>query len=120
MLQVGQVGEKGSVEIQDLLFTTAGATRGLINVEWNLEADEQGSAAMWDCHVRIGGAAGSQLTSKECPPLTSGIDSNCVAGSMMFHITSKASAYLENVWVSQIIGNSSKGIDFKLIYYSFG
>jgi hypothetical protein len=66
MLQVGRRGEKGSVEIQDLLFTNVGATKGLINVEWNLEADKQGSAAMWDCHVRIGGAVGSGLTSKEC------------------------------------------------------
>jgi hypothetical protein len=100
MLQVGQKGEKGSAEVQDLLFTSVGATAGLIHVEWNLEADRQGSAAMWDCHVRVGGAAGSQLTSKECPPKKSGINSACKAGTMMFHITPEASAYLENVWVS--------------------
>jgi hypothetical protein len=100
MIRVGNVGDKGSVEIQDLLFTTVGQTKGLILVEWNLEADKQGSAALWDCHARIGGSIGSQLTSTECPPVTSGINSGCMAGSMMFHITSEASAYLENMWVS--------------------
>lgn len=99
MLQIDQKGQKGSVELQDLLFTTVGATEGLISVEWNLEADRPGSAAMWDCHVRIGGASGSQLTSMECPPLKSGANNGCVAGALMFHVTSTASAYLENVWV---------------------
>ncbi|KAG4428636.1 hypothetical protein IFR05_015880, partial [Cadophora sp. M221] len=99
MLQVGTKGQVGSVEIQDLLFTNVGPTKGLINVEWNLEADKPGSAAMWDCHVRIGGATGSGLTSKECPPLKSGINPGCKAGSLMFHITSTASAYLENIWL---------------------
>ncbi|PVH70347.1 glycoside hydrolase family 55 protein [Cadophora sp. DSE1049] len=99
MLQIGTKGQVGSVEIQDLLFTNVGPTKGLITVEWNLEADKPGSAAMWDCHVRIGGAAGSNLNSKECPPLKSGVNPGCKAGSLMFHLTSTASAYLENVWL---------------------
>jgi hypothetical protein len=102
MLQVGQKGQKGSVELQDLLFTTVGATAGLVSVEWNLEADQPGSAAMWDCHARIGGATGSKLTSDECPALTSGYVSTCKAGSMIVHLTSEASAYFENVWVRVI------------------
>lgn len=47
LLQVGQDGDVGSVEIQQLLFTSAGTTAGLIAVEWNILADAQGSAAMW-------------------------------------------------------------------------
>ncbi len=61
LVRVGKDGEKGSMEIQDLLFTTRGPTAGLIAVEWNIEADTQGSAAMWDCHVRFGGAKGTDL-----------------------------------------------------------
>lgn len=99
MVQVGQKGDRGSVEIQDLLFTNEGPTAGLVVVEWNIEADKPGSAAMWDCHVRIGGATGSKLTSRECPSM--GTDSKCNAGSLMFHLTAQSSAYLENVWVSQ-------------------
>jgi hypothetical protein len=100
LIQVGNKGDKGKVEIQDILFTTVGPTKGLIAIEWNIAADAPGSAAMWDSHVRIGGAIGSRLTSKECPASRSGVNSDCTAASMMMHITSEASAYLENIWVT--------------------
>jgi hypothetical protein len=106
MLRVGVPGDVGSVEIQDLLFTTVGPTQGLIAVEWNIEGDAPGSAAMWDCHVRIGGAVGSKLTSRECPA-KSGVDhSGCSAAFLMLHVTPKASAYLENIWVSSDLRSS--------------
>jgi hypothetical protein len=44
---VGQDGQTGTAELQDLLFTTKGATAGVVLVEWNLKADKSGSAAMW-------------------------------------------------------------------------
>jgi hypothetical protein len=66
-------------------------------VEWNIKANRPGSAAMWDCHVRIGGATGTELTSAECPAVTSGIAGpNCRAASLMMHITKSASGYFEN------------------------
>ncbi|KAH8648707.1 pectate lyase superfamily protein-domain-containing protein [Xylariales sp. PMI_506] len=100
LFRVGaQGGETGNVEIQDLLFTTRGPTAGFVAVEWNMEADGQGTAAMWDCHVRIGGADGTDLSVANCPAVTSGTDNNCMAGSMMFHMTSSASAYIENMWL---------------------
>ncbi|KAL1844958.1 hypothetical protein VTK73DRAFT_1426 [Phialemonium thermophilum] len=53
-----------------------------------------------DCHVRLGGATGTDLTSQQCPPSTTSTDSSaCNAGSLMMHITPNASAYLENVWL---------------------
>ncbi|KAJ4333759.1 hypothetical protein N0V85_009937, partial [Neurospora sp. IMI 360204] len=50
MIKVGNAGDVGNVEMQDLLFTTRGATAGLIVIEWNIQADAQGSAGLWDCH----------------------------------------------------------------------
>jgi len=47
LFKVGNKDQVGSVEIQDLLFTTKGGTAGVILIEWNLQADEQGSAGMW-------------------------------------------------------------------------
>ena len=47
MIKVGTSGEIGNVQIQQVIFTTAGATGGLVAVEWNIRADAQGSAAMW-------------------------------------------------------------------------
>ncbi|GAB0145580.1 hypothetical protein EsHS_00006007 [Epichloe bromicola] len=99
MIKVGQEGDEGDVEMQDLLFTNRGPTAGLVLVEWNIKAAQPGSAALWDCHVRIGGAAGTELTPKECPPSTSGVNPGCNAGSLMMHITPKASGYFENMWL---------------------
>ena len=47
MVQVGNVGDVGSVEIQDMLFTTKGGTAGAVLMEWNIQASSPGSAAMW-------------------------------------------------------------------------
>ena len=99
MIKVGNAGDIGSVEMQDLLFTTRGATAGLILVEWNIQADNPGSAALWDCHARVGGATGTKLTPAECPPVTSGIDQGCSAASLMMHLTPSASGYFENMWL---------------------
>ncbi|KAK3303766.1 pectate lyase superfamily protein-domain-containing protein [Chaetomium strumarium] len=43
---VGTVGSVGDVEIQDILFTTRGATAGLILIEWNIQAASQGAASL--------------------------------------------------------------------------
>jgi hypothetical protein len=99
LIKVGNAGDIGSVEMQDLLFTTRGATAGLILVEWNIQADSPGSAALWDCHARVGGATGTKLTPAECPPVTSGIDQGCSAASLMMHLTPSASGYFENMWL---------------------
>ncbi|KAK4203018.1 pectate lyase superfamily protein-domain-containing protein [Triangularia verruculosa] len=99
MIQVGTEGSVGDVEMQDLLFTNRGPTAGLILIEWNIRAASPGSAALWDCHVRIGGALGTDLTPAECPALRSGVAQGCNAASLMMHITPRASGYFENMWL---------------------
>ncbi|KAI3316936.1 glycoside hydrolase family 55 protein [Xylariaceae sp. AK1471] len=79
LVQVGAPRSVGDVEVQDLLFTTRGPTA--------------------DCHTRVGGATGTELTPAECPPATSGIDSGCSAASVMMHLTRSASGYFENMWL---------------------
>jgi glucan 1,3-beta-glucosidase len=73
---------------------------GAIVVEWNVRdpAGQQGVAAAWDTHVRLGGAAGTSLTDAECLKLTD-TGSNCFAAFLGFHLTPSASAYLEGLWV---------------------
>lgn len=43
MIQVGQKGDVGILEMTDLLFTVRGSTAGAILMEWNVHADAQGS-----------------------------------------------------------------------------
>ncbi|OBT71633.1 hypothetical protein VF21_09708 [Pseudogymnoascus sp. 05NY08] len=97
MVRVGSPGDVGSVEISDMLFTSIGALPGLVMLEWNIQEDAPGSAAMWDSHFRVGGALGTQLQAAQCPPTTT-IKNSCIAASMMMHITSSSSGYFENVW----------------------
>ncbi|KAM5453040.1 hypothetical protein McanCB49686_004992 [Microsporum canis] len=97
-IEVGKPGDSGIVEIQDMMFTVSGPTAGAVLMEWNVRESFQGSAAMWDSHFRIGGATGSKLQSKECPKLTGKVNDSCKAASLLLHLTSQSSAYLENLW----------------------
>jgi hypothetical protein len=47
VIKVGNAGDIGRVEIQDLLFTVRGATAGAIVLEWNMKEISPGAAAMW-------------------------------------------------------------------------
>lgn len=101
VLQVGQPGDVGNVEMSDLILETKGPAAGAIMMEWNLEGSEPGSAAMWDVHFRIGGTAGTELQSDRCtknPNATTVPDDACIGTFMMLHITKMASAYIENCW----------------------
>lgn len=47
MVQVGNAGDSGVIEIQDMLFTVKGSTAGAILMEWNVHESSQGSAGTW-------------------------------------------------------------------------
>ncbi|EPS32683.1 putative exo-beta-1,3-glucanase [Penicillium oxalicum 114-2] len=98
-VQVGAKGDVGIVEIQDMLFTVSGPTAGVVLVEWNVEQSVKGSAAMWDSHIRIGGAIGSQLQKAQCPKQSDKVNSDCIAASLLLHLTPSSTAYMENIWV---------------------
>jgi glucan 1,3-beta-glucosidase len=51
MIKVGNAGDVGNIEIQDVLFTVKGATQGAVLLEWNAKAATQGSVAMWGMHT---------------------------------------------------------------------
>lgn len=101
MLQVGEVGDTGDVEIQDLILETKGPAPGAILMEWNVAGSSQGSAAMWDVHFRVGGSAGTELQSNTCskdPTARHGANDACEGAFMLFHATQSGSAYVENCW----------------------
>lgn len=98
-VQVGDKDDVGIIEIQDMLFTVSGPTAGVILVEWNVEQSVQGGAAMWDSHIRIGGAIGSNLQKAQCPKQSGKVNTDCIAASLLLHLTPSSTAYLENIWV---------------------
>ncbi|KAI0443520.1 pectin lyase fold/virulence factor [Xylaria telfairii] len=96
MVQVGNKGDIGTMEIVEMLFSVRGGTAGAILMEWNTAASEQGAAGMWDSHFRVGGGAGTDLDLDHCPKFS--MNSECIASSLMLHVTTQASGYFENVW----------------------
>jgi glucan 1,3-beta-glucosidase len=101
LLQIGEAGDTGDVEMQDLILETKGPAPGAILMEWNVAGSSQGSAAMWDVHFRIGGSAGTELQSDTCsknPTTTHGANDACEGAFMLFHATQSASSYVENCW----------------------
>ncbi|KAL4973396.1 pectate lyase superfamily protein-domain-containing protein [Aspergillus desertorum] len=101
LLQVGQPGETGSVEISDLTILTKGPAPGAILMEWNVAEETPGSVGMWDVHFRVGGSAGTELQSDTCaktPNSTTTPNTQCIGAFMLLHLTEHSTAYLENVW----------------------
>lgn len=100
VFQVGQPGEKGAVEMSDLMFETQGAAPGAILMEWNVNG-AQGTNGLWDVHFRIGGSAGTNLQSNTCAKNPSAIlpaNPACEGAFLLLHVTKQASIYLENTW----------------------
>ncbi|KAG6854914.1 hypothetical protein C0991_009737 [Blastosporella zonata] len=100
VIKVGEKYSCGVVEITDMIFTTVGPAPGAIVVEWNIKEPvwHQGGAGMWDSHIRLGGAAGTELELATCPPGATDI-APCMAAFLALHLTSGSSAYLEGTWV---------------------
>lgn len=101
MLQIGEPGDVGDVEISDLVLETKGPAPGAILMQWNVAGSSPGSAGMWDVHFRVGGSAGTELQSDKCaktPDVTTNPDPQCLGAFMLFHVTEQASVYVENSW----------------------
>ncbi|KAJ7261315.1 exo-beta-1,3-glucanase [Mycena haematopus] len=98
VVQVGAPGSTGLIEITDIIFSTIGPAAGAIVVEWNVKQTTAGGAGMWDSHIRLGGAAGTNLETN-CPSDGSGGIDNCYAAFLALHLTASSTAYLEGTWV---------------------
>ncbi|SPO35322.1 related to beta-1,3 exoglucanase precursor [Pseudozyma flocculosa] len=98
VVQVGRPGEEGIVEISDMIFSTRGPAAGAVVVQWNIRQSSQGSAGMWDSHIRVGGTAGSNLEADRCARRNA-LSPGCDGSFLNLHLTPSSSAYLENVWV---------------------
>ncbi|KAI1424015.1 pectin lyase fold/virulence factor [Xylaria sp. FL1777] len=96
MVQVGNKGDIGTMEIVEMLFSVAGDTAGAILMEWNTAPVDQGAAGMWDSHFRVGGGIGTDLDIDHCPKFS--FNDECIAASLMLRVTAQASGYFENVW----------------------
>ncbi|KAJ2974305.1 hypothetical protein NQ176_g6131 [Zarea fungicola] len=102
VFRVGNPGDVGTVEMQDIIFSTQGPQPGAILMEFNVAGASKGAAGLWDVHFRVAGFAGTQLQSNTCaknPSVIAPPNPACLGAFMLMHITPQASAYLENTWL---------------------
>ncbi|KAG8832104.1 hypothetical protein FRC17_002050 [Serendipita sp. 399] len=97
-LKFGNPGDVGNLRVSDIVVSTYAGSAGAIAMEINIKEAYQGAVAFWDTHVRLGGTAGTGLTSNNCKKLE-GHGMECSAAFLATHITKGASAYMENVWL---------------------
>ncbi|EGN94233.1 glycoside hydrolase family 55 protein [Serpula lacrymans var. lacrymans S7.3] len=99
VVQAGASGSSGVLEITDMLLSTAGPSPGAIMLEWNVAdpSGQQGAAGLWDTHLRLGGAVGTNMQSGQC--LNGTVNAACQAAFMGIHLTNSSTAYFEGTWV---------------------
>ncbi|TKX24381.1 hypothetical protein C1H76_3487 [Elsinoe australis] len=103
VVQVGLPGQRGSVEMSDIIISGRGPQAGAIELEVNLASPASNPSGYWDVHTRIGGFQGSDLLLADCivtPNITAPpVNPKCIAAFMSLHITRFASGqYFENTW----------------------
>ncbi|KAF2151285.1 glycoside hydrolase family 55 protein [Myriangium duriaei CBS 260.36] len=101
--RVGQPGDTGAVEMQEIIFETKGPAPGAIMMEWNLgnAGGVQGANTMWDVHWRIGGTNGTLLNPDLCrktPNRATAPNPSCYGAFLLLHITSTGSVLMANNW----------------------
>ncbi|GKT91010.1 exo-beta-1,4-gluconase [Colletotrichum tofieldiae] len=94
ILKVGNPGETGVAQITDITVEVADVQQGATLVQINMAGSKPGDVGIWSSVFRVGGTKHS-LTNTNC----GGADpAACKAAFALMHVTSTASAYLENVW----------------------
>jgi hypothetical protein len=94
VVKIGNVGDLGIVEIQDIRFTVAEVSPGAIIVEVNVAGNQAGDVGIWNSLITVGGTADTTI-STTC---TNQDAKYCMAAFMMMHLTATSSAYIENFW----------------------
>lgn len=91
---VGNPGQTGLAQIQDMRFTVADIAPGAIILQVNMKGSTKGDVGIWNSHVTVGGAADSNVN-KACSNANT---ATCLAAFAMLHLSSSSSCYIENMW----------------------
>ncbi|KAJ5116852.1 Pectin lyase fold/virulence factor [Penicillium angulare] len=94
VVKVGNPGDVGLIEIQDMRFSVGEVLPGAKIVEVNAAGSQPGDVGMWNTVVMVGGTAETSI-SNVC---TSQDPKDCMAAFMVMHLTESSSAYIENFW----------------------
>lgn len=107
MIKVGELGDVGIAQFNDMLFTVENVLPGCTLLEVNMAGEKPGDVGFWNTHFRVGGAADSQIQTK-CGPGVTTDPAQCKAAFMLAHFTASSSAYVDNMWGEYRLVESSR------------
>lgn len=94
VVQVGEAGDVGVAQIQDMRFTVSDVLPGAIIVQFQMAGTNPGDVGLWNSLVTVGGTRGADALTSTCTDAAN----ECQAAYIGLHFTSTSSAYVENVW----------------------
>ncbi|GAB1199431.1 hypothetical protein APSETT444_008780 [Aspergillus pseudonomiae] len=94
VVQIGQEGDVGVAEIQNMRFSVAEILPGAKILEINMAGSAPGDVALWNTIATVGGTAETTIANS----CTDQDMSRCMAAFMVLHLTKTSSAYIENFW----------------------
>lgn len=94
IVQVGNDGDVGVAQIQDMRFTVADVLPGAIIVQFNAAGNAPGDVALWNSVITVGGTRGAAALTDACHDAKN----PCQGAFLGMHFTKSSSAYVENVW----------------------
>ncbi|EFY87950.1 beta-1,3-glucanase precursor [Metarhizium acridum CQMa 102] len=94
VVQVGKVGDLGTIHIQDMRFTVAEVSPGAIILQFLAHGKKPGDVAMWNSIVNVGGLRGAPDMAWRCADGSH----PCQAAYLGMHFARGSSVYVENVW----------------------
>ena len=94
VVQVGNEGDVGVAQIQDMRFTVSDVLPGAILVQFNIAGSSPGDVALWNSLITVGGTRGASSLTDACRDARN----ECQAAFLGLYLTSSSSAYVENVW----------------------
>lgn len=94
VVSVGNAGDVGTAQIQDMRFTVSDVLPGAIIVQFNMAGSSPGQVALWNSLITVGGTRGASALTNACT--SSG--NECKAAFLGLHFAPTSSAYVENVW----------------------
>ncbi|KAJ5636667.1 uncharacterized protein N7484_009980 [Penicillium longicatenatum] len=111
VVQVGQTGDEGIIEIQNIRFSVAEVLPGAIILEVNAAGTNPGDVGLWNTLVTVGGTAETSIKD-DCDQQDT---SKCMAAFMAMHLTTSSSAYIENFWAWTADHNLDGGSSYTVI-----
>ncbi|KAJ6188000.1 hypothetical protein N7519_002908 [Penicillium mononematosum] len=94
VVQLGNPGDVGVIEIQEMRFSVGETLPGAKIIEINAAGDKPGDVGLWNTMGMVGGTADTSISSA----CTSQDPKDCMAAFMVLHLTKSSSAYIENFW----------------------